>query len=255
MKCHEFQSVVVDFAREQLMGAAMRDAALAHAGSCERCAAAIANERSMTVALNALAESHSRYEAPAGVEVRLLAVFREKQRSAAPVFSAHPALWRPLTWAAAAAAVVIIAIGATAWLQKPPSTPGPPVSETVGVQPSTPSLGDNPAATPPPFVSAGQPVRMVRANTGARCRSQIDPARNAPPTETETAQEITTEFMPLSYVQGPASDGLQLVRVELPRSALVSFGLPVNTARGGQPIKADVVLGHDGVAHAIRFVH
>ena len=47
---------------------------------------------------------------------------------------------------------------------------------------------------------------------------------------------------------------LQLGRVELPRSSLASFGLPVNLERAGERIKADVVVGNDGMARAIRFV-
>jgi hypothetical protein len=45
-----------------------------------------------------------------------------------------------------------------------------------------------------------------------------------------------------------------MVRVELPRSALVSFGLPMNVERADERIKADVLVGDDGVARAIRFV-
>jgi hypothetical protein len=48
--------------------------------------------------------------------------------------------------------------------------------------------------------------------------------------------------------------GSQIVRVELPRSAMASFGLPVNMDRADQRVKADVLLGVDGLAHAIRFV-
>jgi hypothetical protein len=44
------------------------------------------------------------------------------------------------------------------------------------------------------------------------------------------------------------------VRVEMPRSALMSFGLPMNMERGGGRVKADVVVGNDGFARAIRFV-
>jgi hypothetical protein len=39
----------------------------------------------------------------------------------------------------------------------------------------------------------------------------------------------------------------------MPRSALVSFGLPVNAERAGQPIRVDLILSEDGVARAIRF--
>ena len=68
-------------------------------------------------------------------------------------------------------------------------------------------------------------------------------------------QEVATEFIPLGqgapYMQ--AEEG-HLVRVELPRSALASFGLPVNAEAPGGRVKADVLMGQDGVARAIRFV-
>ena len=71
-------------------------------------------------------------------------------------------------------------------------------------------------------------------------------------TETASAGEITTEFIPLAgFAQ---SEGGHLVRVELPRSALSSFGIPVNADRAGERVKADVLLGEDGTARAIRFV-
>ena len=46
----------------------------------------------------------------------------------------------------------------------------------------------------------------------------------------------------------------QVIRVQLPRSTLTSFGFPVNAERWNEPVKADVVMGHDGIARAIRFV-
>ena len=67
-------------------------------------------------------------------------------------------------------------------------------------------------------------------------------------------EEITTEFLPLTYGGLSQVDDGQVVRIEVPRSALQSFGLPVNIERAGERVKADVLLGHDGVARAIRFV-
>lgn len=69
------------------------------------------------------------------------------------------------------------------------------------------------------------------------------------------SQELVTEFIPLVYANDvlPA-ENVQIVRVKLPRAALVSFGLPIDQDRAGEPIKADVVLGEDSVARAIRFV-
>ena len=67
--------------------------------------------------------------------------------------------------------------------------------------------------------------------------------------------EIATDFIPLSYLNAASlQDGGQIIRVELPRSALANFGLPVNMERYNEKVKADVLLGVDGMAHAIRFV-
>ncbi|HEX8284796.1 MAG TPA: hypothetical protein VF588_15655 [Pyrinomonadaceae bacterium] len=83
------------------------------------------------------------------------------------------------------------------------------------------------------------------------------PSRGAParPSADARAQEVATEFMPL--MQGvpypPSAEG-HLVRVELPRSALASFGLPVGAESAGGRVKADVLMGEDGVARAIRFI-
>jgi hypothetical protein len=67
--------------------------------------------------------------------------------------------------------------------------------------------------------------------------------------------EIATDFMPVGYAS-PLSleDGGQVMRVELPRSALAGFGLPVNMDRVNERVKADVLVGTDGQAKAIRFV-
>jgi hypothetical protein len=68
-------------------------------------------------------------------------------------------------------------------------------------------------------------------------------------------REIATDFIPLGYINvASLQEGGQIVRVELPRSALVNFGLPVNMDRYNEKVKADVLLGVDGLAHAIRFV-
>jgi hypothetical protein len=69
--------------------------------------------------------------------------------------------------------------------------------------------------------------------------------------ETETA----TDFLPLLLVDAANEfERGQVVRVELPRSALISFGLPMNEERSREPIKADVLLGEDGLARAVRFI-
>jgi hypothetical protein len=69
------------------------------------------------------------------------------------------------------------------------------------------------------------------------------------------AAEVVSPFMPLGDTN-PANiqEGAQVVRVELPRYAMARFGLPVNMERYDERVKADVWLGADGLARAIRFV-
>jgi len=67
--------------------------------------------------------------------------------------------------------------------------------------------------------------------------------------------EAMTDFYPIGYVNTlNLQEGGQLLRVELPRTAVARFGLPVNMDRANQRVKADVLVGSDGLAQAIRFV-
>jgi hypothetical protein len=72
--------------------------------------------------------------------------------------------------------------------------------------------------------------------------------------EAEREHEVMTSFIPVGLgVFGPGDRG-SLIRVRLPRSALATFGLPVNENRAADVVNADVLLGEDGLARAIRFV-
>ncbi len=80
------------------------------------------------------------------------------------------------------------------------------------------------------------------------------PMRLVPP-ETR-AREVATEFLPLTYSDMPATGG-QLVRLEVARDALAAFGLTSAEAVAGSPsdtVLADVFVGEDGLARAVRFV-
>jgi hypothetical protein len=44
------------------------------------------------------------------------------------------------------------------------------------------------------------------------------------------------------------------VRVEVPRATLLSLGLPLNLERGDSHVKADLLVGDDGMTRAIRLV-
>jgi len=63
------------------------------------------------------------------------------------------------------------------------------------------------------------------------------------------------DFVSLSYGEDLRElDSVQVVSVELPRTALAALGWPgADSAQTGS-VKAEVIVGHDGVARAIRFV-
>jgi hypothetical protein len=189
----------------------------------------------------------------------------------APVVSAKP---RRAWWAVAAAAAILVVSTFAALRLLPAGATRPAEQEAQAAQPT-------PLAAPPwreddrnvvvperveekaggsqdrKFVAGGQSPRPRRdVRRGLVHDASFDGGRVKPEAAAAaTDEEITTDFMPLSYGGGFSQiDDGQMVRVELPRSALHSFGLPVNAERAGERVKADVLLGHDGVARAIRFV-
>jgi hypothetical protein len=67
---------------------------------------------------------------------------------------------------------------------------------------------------------------------------------------------MVTAFFPLTYSSVPMTRG-RLVRLEVPHDTLVAFGLGnVAPTEGMAPdvILADVIVGDDGLARAVRFV-
>ena len=77
-----------------------------------------------------------------------------------------------------------------------------------------------------------------------------------PPVAAPVAREVATEFLPLLYGSVPASH-VQIVRLAVPRAALASFGLAPLEAldrASTSTVLADVLVGDDGLARAVRFV-
>jgi hypothetical protein len=259
MNCQSFESAVNDLARDQMMDAAVRNRALAHAVACQRCAARLADEQALTAGLRKIGES--RDEAPAHVEASLREAFRasvgEKGQPAIARIDSTRHNWG--LWAAAAAAILVVAFLAlsAARLQKGEANK----PQTVTAEQKEERQTGAPGGEVKPFPD--QPVPhvdrpQIGAHKSVRPRTRRDPsAKEVKPVEAqESRTEVATEFIPLIHGDEISpSDGGQIVRVEMPRGALVAFGLPMNMERAGERVKADVVVGNDGVARAIRFVH
>lgn len=50
------------------------------------------------------------------------------------------------------------------------------------------------------------------------------------------------------------NEDVNVIRMEVPRTAMLAVGLPVNLERASEMIEADVMVGSDGLARAVRFV-
>ena len=272
MKCQEFETIVNDLARDQIMDLAVRESSLAHARTCTRCAARLADERALTIGLRALAANQETEAAPARVEAALLAVFRN--RATAPVVPSikkapttiHQS-W--LRWAVAAAAAILVLLGLTAprWLH---TTQPPKPEHQVLAVPPTPTVTPVPELKPQPATPpTGRETAKVGRPVPPRAHGRVDYASHHPQTDRRLSgiafsheltvnasePEVATDFLPLTFGSGlPPLESGQVVRVKVPRSALASFGLPINLERANEPVKADVLLGDDGLMRAIRFV-
>lgn len=173
-------------------------------------------EQDILTALRALAESDRGQEAPAAVEVRLRQAFRRKHA---------PRAWK-LTWAVAAAAAVMGIVVLYTWRPRP---------QPVGIAETL-----RPAAQPVPEPTDVSPV-------------MAKPARRIRAARPPRPRESVTEFFPLMDPAPPFERG-EMVRVNLPASAMRAAGLPVREDRLEDRIQADVLVSEEGVPTAIRFV-
>lgn len=254
MNCQRFEQVVSELARGQMMEAEVRSEAVGHSERCEQCAARLRDEETLTRGLQLLAGDMESLGAPAELELKLREAFRER-RVVAPVGVGSS---RSRYWLVAVAAVLLLAIsvGAMWWGSETPQesvaekTPAPKPAEVVSgpgePEPKPePKEVQNQAKDQTPKRQLSKPVRR---NTGNRRAPEAQVAHH--PTN-----EIATDFVPLGDMNSVVlQDGGQIVRVKLPRSALVKFGFPVNMDRYNENVKADVLIGVDGLARAIRFV-
>lgn len=284
MNCLEFESQVEILARGTLADARTRAAAEAHGESCDACAARLADERSLSVGLRALAAGMKTAEAPTRAEAALLSAFRARAASVpaggsgdtaaasnvVPMSGHAPA--RRWSWAKTIAVASMAAAASLALfvLVRPDAPRHNPAQRAMLEPPPNTNVGDPPAvaqgdtsqaveevaaSAPTPAEVRGVTPRTVYTPRTRAANVSYDRGAASRRAQAAAAQEVATEFIPLvpagPYTQ--AEEG-HLVRVELPRSALASFGLPVNAEAQGGRVKADVLMGQDGIARAIRFV-
>jgi hypothetical protein len=254
MKCQEIELIIIRMARGQLVETAGREAALAHLDRCARCAIAFEEQQALTDGIRVAVESLADHCATARVEEALRRAFREQVGRPAPRrINLQPAenwRWSRLAIGAAAAILLLAFLAGTDWLKSPPEKQK---REATGLTPTPPISAHGEEREKQARVEGrrDQNQKIVGSSAGSRRLSKRQGVRRI----AEKANEVATRFYPLveEGEMAPLESGV-IVRVEAPASTLISFGLPVTAENINRPIQADLLLGQDGLARAIRFL-
>jgi hypothetical protein len=232
MTCEQFQAVVQDLESRGALDEATSTLARFHAQTCETCGARLAQSRSLMAGLRALEASQAADGAPPRVEAILRSAFLRQKWEAARAKTMR-------RWAAVGiAAALLLTAGLTSHLLRKSSVPAgnartERAAETVSSLPVSAGAG---AVTPDTARTTGGTV--LETNT----------------VEGQNEDDLAADFVP--YPPGGSIlpfESAQIVRVNLPGSALVAMGYPIDGDRAGDRFTAEVLVGEDGLPRAIRF--
>src|SRR5262245_47104658 len=190
-------------------------------------------------------------ESAARIEQRLLDAFAT--RDAADVIPSSPmkafgwrprssgkpviASWRP--WTSAAAAILLVVCVAYLWRSVQPRM-------NVGHLTSPPRPAEKPPAAPPAGVST------IERTSSAEVRIAHPSPNRRPPKKTNVV--TPSGFVDLPWTAGlPAFESGEIVRMDIPAASLPTYGIDISSGGRG-PVEADVLIGQDGFARAIRLV-
>jgi hypothetical protein len=131
-----------------------------------------------------------------------------------------------------------------------------PVDVVHGPLPSTPTTRDATKFTEPDKVVSSDLPRTASQPRVERISSKPEIKFNRP--KQSAAQQIRYEgdFYALSYAGDPSETdrGGRIVRVDVPRSTLFAMGIDIPLENETETVKADLLVGSDGVTRAIRVV-
>lgn len=142
-------------------------------------------------------------------------------------------------WSSAAVALTMLMMVGVWFLQRQPS------SSTLVVSAPLPTVLPAPKALP--RVEVASQKATPKATTGSPRSPKVRAPRVRP-------SESMTGFLPLTYIADVTPVSGQLVRMEVSTTLLASMGFSIPPTNHQESITADVVIGDDGVARAIRFV-
>lgn len=248
MNCQDFEPIILSMARAQLLEASARRQTLAHIAQCPDCADRLADQQTLSAAVRATAKSIRHEEASASVEHSLRTAFR-KQASAATAngsVPAHTRQWPQRALAAAAAVLLLALLAGAVWQWSRADR-----KQKLATAHPTPSAPKERGKLPERLFPADQPGRDVVKQLAREPRRRRHLVRQG----AAIGEENITDFISLASASEltPLESG-QVLRVELSTSTLISMGLPIPAEDMSKPVLADLLVGQDGLARAIRFV-
>jgi hypothetical protein len=258
MTCQQYEAELVDLARGTPADDAAEMSVRDHLDTCAVCAARFERECRLTAGLRALTEATP---VPANdiAERRLMEAFAaacppSRRSGGQRVLPARRTGQRAVgvsdsRWLAAAACVLFF-LGLWAAVQwrgrtLAPAGAGAPVQTALRAsaeQPRPIGRMDSPVRAPVPLAADTRRAPAPRAVRAA--------LRNELPQDTDRL----AGFIPLPAADGlPGFDSGMIVRVALPTASLPAFGLAI-APEAPRTVNADVLVGQDGQARAIRLV-
>ncbi len=116
-----------------------------------------------------------------------------------------------------------------------------------------PDVPPKPIVTKP---SAGRAQNLDKPVIKAQKATYRPPVKRANVRKAPITVESETEFYPVAYTGDPAetAGGGRIIRVDLDRSSLFALGVNMPLENDHARVKADLLVGMDGVTRAIRLV-
>ena len=253
MNCIEFENHINAPADDRAAGNGAPEQAMEHARHCEACARRLTDQRTLTASLRAFAASGAHEQASAGVRQTLMTAFQQHhQERPAPVISRTSFSFR---WLPAVAAILaIVAVVLAFWIiRRQPHNQS--ANREVGMTPSSSSGVDS---SPKGSEGSRQPEQVspdVAGPAEKRISNRTSRSRRSARQGREENDEPMAKFIPLTYSTdaGTTRESF-VVRVKVARSTLLAMGVPIATERGGELLRADVMVSTEGVPLAIRLV-
>jgi len=219
--CREYETALMDLARRRPVDAATRASLASHVESCGRCRYLLDSQIRLTVAAGLMADDASRWNAPFRVEQAVMVEAR-----AVRIRGRRRFVYAAAGAAIAASLVLVWAMNRT--MPKP-----------------VPRMALK-AAVSAPMGIAEKRVIPARIVTKEKIGSKhfVAPVASIQPEQPFIAIPYTMPLQPYEHAA--------VVRMDVPVTALIAVGLPVEGADPSARVQTEVLVGQDGQARAIR---